>query len=204
MSDLTKSDTPRTDEFWNQRNKLGLIWSQACTEITDHARQLERELGETKEKLKYEQALNWTPSLCYRINELVREHLQAGTECKDGESASRQIQVIHGYCGNLQSQLSQREVQLKTTLDELAQYKLWANHEIELLKTNNKEAIREHERMADTLAELERDKARLDWLDTQREDLMMYDLVSVRVEKYSKLRTAIDSAMSANPPKGQP
>ncbi len=49
---------------------------------------------------------------------------------------------------SLQSQLSQREVQLKGALEELAQTKTWANSEIALLKSLNAEAIREHERMA--------------------------------------------------------
>lgn len=59
--------------------------------------ELRREVERWKNLWDREIKLNWTASLCDRLNELVRENRKHFEECHDGPSASELIKQIHGW-----------------------------------------------------------------------------------------------------------
>jgi hypothetical protein len=64
---------------------------------------LRARIAELESQLKSEMDLNWTSSLCDRVNQILREH-PVHDEVKNGSECSSAIAAIHGYCGHLKSQ----------------------------------------------------------------------------------------------------
>lgn len=62
------------------------------------------ECVQLRESLARECELNWTGSLCDRLNSFAREHGRFDSQCTDGPSASRLIQDLHGYAGSLKAE----------------------------------------------------------------------------------------------------
>lgn len=118
---MPNTNTPRTDaltlEVIQRIRAQFIVLSKSAEETIKEAveattGQLETELGEAREQLKYALERDWTASLCDRVNELLREH-PIHSEAELGETCSSAIQAIHGYCGTLKG--IQTELQSKLT-----------------------------------------------------------------------------------------
>lgn len=166
------SNTPETDA----QRKFAHTNEGPTLVLYDFARKLERERDEARAK----------------IDEQGRGIMDAAHRLARAEQER----------DSLQSQLSQREIQLKDTIAERDQYKTWGEREIALLKSNLEESIRQHERMADQLSVLRKDKELWDWMDNVK-NYTKVCLLLREMDKsgnFIKWRDAVKAAIQSSKP----
>lgn len=106
-ADKLQSENQRLKERLTEQDAFPENLKAACRKILgDHDLKADRDrLAAECERLRAELVsvhnLNWTGSICDRLNSIVREHLDCGPQCTDGASGADLACRIHAYVGSL-------------------------------------------------------------------------------------------------------